>query len=76
MLHWGAFLHDLGRVRVPDHILGEPGPLTREEWEVMKLHAVYGRRLLAGTYLEPAGLILEQRHQRRRIARWRTPTTP
>jgi putative two-component system response regulator len=35
-------LHDIGKVGVPDSILMKPGPLTREEFEVMKKHTVMG----------------------------------
>jgi putative two-component system response regulator len=38
-----APLHDIGKVGVPDAILLKPGPLTPNEFEVMKRHAVYGR---------------------------------
>lgn len=34
----GAFLHDIGKIRTPDHILNKPGKLTNEEFDVMKLH--------------------------------------
>jgi putative two-component system response regulator len=37
-----APLHDIGKVGVPDQILLKPGPLTAEEWEVMKTHAKLG----------------------------------
>jgi putative nucleotidyltransferase with HDIG domain len=43
----GAYLHDLGKVRVPHEILNKPGRLTREEFEVMKMHPVWGLELLA-----------------------------
>lgn len=36
-------LHDIGKVGIPDAILQKPGQLTREEFEIMKLHTVYGR---------------------------------
>jgi putative nucleotidyltransferase with HDIG domain len=43
----GAYLHDLGKVRVPHEILNKPGPLTREEFEVVQMHPVWGMELLA-----------------------------
>ena len=43
----GAYLHDLGKVRVPHEILNKPGSLTREEFDVMKMHPVWGLELLA-----------------------------
>jgi putative two-component system response regulator len=41
-LHRGGTLHDLGKVSVSDTILLKPGPLTPEEYELMKLHTVVG----------------------------------
>jgi putative nucleotidyltransferase with HDIG domain len=43
----GAYLHDLGKVRVPHEILNKPGPLTREEFEVVQMHPIWGLELLA-----------------------------
>jgi len=43
----GALLHDIGKMGVPDHILLKPGPLTDDEWEIMKQHPVYAYRLLS-----------------------------
>jgi putative nucleotidyltransferase with HDIG domain len=44
----GAYLHDVGKVRIPHEILNKPGRLTSEERELMELHPVYGLELLAG----------------------------
>jgi putative nucleotidyltransferase with HDIG domain len=43
----GAYLHDVGKVRVPHEVLNKPGRLTNDEFELMKLHTVYGVELLA-----------------------------
>jgi putative nucleotidyltransferase with HDIG domain len=43
----GAYLHDLGKVRVPHEILNKPGTLTPEERDIMKQHTVWGIELLA-----------------------------
>src|SRR4030065_36937 len=42
----GALLHDIGKMGIPDHILLKPGPLTEEEWILMRKHPVYARDLL------------------------------
>ena len=47
-LRLGAYLHDVGKVRVPHEILNKPGRLTEDEFEIMKLHPVYGVELLDG----------------------------
>jgi putative nucleotidyltransferase with HDIG domain len=44
----GAYLHDLGKVKVPHEILNKPGPLTPGEFEILKLHPKWGLELLAG----------------------------
>ncbi|MBX6350945.1 MAG: HD domain-containing protein [Clostridia bacterium] len=60
-----AILHDVGKVAVPDAILKKPGPLTPEEWAVMKGHCAAGRRLLETVeMLRPVAEIVEQHHER------------
>lgn len=43
----GAYLHDVGKVKVPHEILSKPGPLTSEELEVVRLHPTWGLELVA-----------------------------
>jgi len=43
----GAFVHDVGKIAVPDRILRKAGPLSPEEWEVMKSHVTMGVDILA-----------------------------
>lgn len=44
-LERGGMLHDIGKVAIPDSILLKPSPLTREEFEQMKLHTIIGDRM-------------------------------
>jgi PAS domain S-box-containing protein/putative nucleotidyltransferase with HDIG domain len=46
-VRWGALLHDIGKMGVPDGILLKPGPLTDEEWVVMKKHPTYAYEMLS-----------------------------
>ena len=51
----GALLHDIGKMGVPDYILNKPDKLTDEEWQHMRMHAVYAFNLLSNiTYLRDA----------------------
>ncbi|MGH3114624.1 MAG: HD-GYP domain-containing protein, partial [Gaiellaceae bacterium] len=61
----GALLHDIGKMGIPDRILLKPGPLTEEEWDVMRLHPVYALELLAPiSFLRPALDIPYCHHER------------
>jgi putative two-component system response regulator len=51
----GALLHDIGKMGVPDAILLKPGPLTEEEFQVMRLHPTYAYEMLEGIpFVNPA----------------------
>ncbi len=51
----GALLHDIGKMGIPDGILHKPGPLSDEEWVIMRRHPVYAYELLRPVeFLRPA----------------------
>jgi HD-GYP domain-containing protein (c-di-GMP phosphodiesterase class II) len=64
LLSRGAFLHDVGKAKVPQEILQKPASLTTEEWTVIKLHPTFGREMLEPTFIREAGPIVEQHHER------------
>lgn len=54
-MQWGAMLHDIGKMGIPDSILLKPGPLTEEEWVVMRRHTVLANEMLSPIgFLNPA----------------------
>jgi PAS domain S-box-containing protein len=61
----GVLLHDIGKMGIPDHILLKPGPLTEEEWVVMRRHTTYAFDLLWPIpFLRPALDIPYCHHER------------
>jgi HD-GYP domain-containing protein (c-di-GMP phosphodiesterase class II) len=61
----GGWLHDLGKVAIPDRVLVKPGLLDEEEWEVMRTHSEIGERIvnrIAG--LAQAAPIVRHHHER------------
>ncbi|MCU1365741.1 MAG: metal dependent phosphohydrolase [Ilumatobacteraceae bacterium] len=62
-----ARLHDIGKVAVPDSILLKPGPLTPEEFEVMKTHTTIGAQILSGSsspLIELGSVVALNHHER------------
>jgi len=60
-----GWVHDLGRVAVSSAIWDKPGPLTRAEWEKVRLHAYHADRILARQgFLESIGRIASMHHER------------
>ncbi len=63
-LQWGALLHDVGKIGVPDSILRKPGALTTEEWEAMRSHPAAGYEILRDVeFLGAAAEIVYAHHE-------------
>jgi putative nucleotidyltransferase with HDIG domain len=62
----GAFLHDVGKIKIPDRILNKPGRFTDDEYEIMKRHVEYGVEIISQeTDISPIALdIIHQHHER------------
>jgi len=60
----GALLHDIGKMGIPDEILQKPGPLTDDEWVIMRKHPQYAYQMLAPiNYLKQALIIPYYHHE-------------
>ena len=67
MITFASALHDIGKIGIPDSILLKPGPLTKDEFEIMKTHSAIGNRILSGsTYpdIRMAAAIAFTHHER------------
>jgi len=64
-MRWGALLHDVGKIGVPDAILRKPGPLTPAEWVEMRKHPELGRRILANIRFLEGAVPIVYCHQER-----------
>ncbi len=64
-LRYGSLLHDIGKIGVPEGILGKSGPLTREEWEIIKTHPLIGGQICAPVkFLRRAIPLIEAHHEK------------
>jgi PAS domain S-box-containing protein len=65
-LEWGALLHDIGKVAVPDHVLLKPDKLSPDEWLWIRQHPSIGYQMLQGLeFLPQATLDIVLYHQER-----------
>ena len=65
LLAQGAYLHDVGKIVIPDHILNKPSALTDEERVIIETHAAVGAELVAQTAsLEGCVPIVRHHHER------------
>ncbi|MEX0785154.1 MAG: HD domain-containing phosphohydrolase, partial [Dehalococcoidia bacterium] len=64
-LSFGAVLHDVGKLRIPDAILLKPGRLNDEEWSVVHRHPLYGEGILTRSKIPKVALHVARWHHER-----------
>lgn len=64
-IYWGALLHDIGKIAIPDSILLKHDKLTEEEWAVMRTHPQRGYEIVAGVpFMQDAARIILHHEER------------
>ena len=65
-VEFGALLHDIGKISVPNKIINKAGPLDDGEWAVIKRHTINGQRMLdrVGGLLTEVGVVVRSSHER------------
>ncbi|MFC1857464.1 HD-GYP domain-containing protein [Thermodesulfobacteriota bacterium] len=64
---YGAPMHDVGKIGIPDRILLKPGKLDADEWEIMRQHTTFGGKILEGSkagYLKLGEVIALTHHEK------------
>ncbi|MBI3636000.1 MAG: HD-GYP domain-containing protein [Candidatus Rokubacteria bacterium] len=60
-----GLLHDIGKIGVPEHVLGKAGALDADDWDAMRRHPVIGAQIIAPyEFLAEAALIVRHHHER------------
>ena len=64
-VEFGALLHDVGKIAVPNEIINKPGTLTEREWEIVKTHTLEGQKMLetVGGFMVGIGRIVRASHE-------------
>jgi len=60
-----GLLHDLGKIGVPESVLRKPGPLSEEEWAVMRRHPIVGAQIVAPLEFFADGAVIVRHHHER-----------
>jgi putative two-component system response regulator len=66
-IHYASQMHDIGKIAIPDAILLKAGPLTHDEWAIMKTHTTLGAQLIGrgdSPYLQMGAEIALHHHER------------
>lgn len=65
-LRMGARLHDIGKIGIPDRVLGKPASFEADEWECMKQHPLIGERIvkaIGGDHAEAVADVVRHHHE-------------
>jgi len=60
-----GLLHDLGKVGIPESVLRKPGPLSEEEWAMMRRHPIVGAQIVAPLEFFADGAVIVRHHHER-----------
>ena len=60
-----GLLHDLGKIGIPESLLRKPGPLSEEEWAVMRRHPIVGAQIVAPLEFFADGAVIVRHHHER-----------
>jgi HD-GYP domain-containing protein (c-di-GMP phosphodiesterase class II) len=65
-VEFGALLHDVGKIAIPNEIINKPGKLNEEEWAIVRMHTIEGQRMLetVGGLMSGVGRIVRSSHER------------
>ncbi len=64
-LRYGAILHDIGKIAIPESIVSKPGPLSTDEWYEMRKHPVVGQQICAPLrFSDEVGPLIRHHHER------------
>ncbi|MDA0172623.1 HD-GYP domain-containing protein [Solirubrobacter taibaiensis] len=65
-LEFGALLHDVGKIAIPNEIINKPGKLDPDEWQIIKTHTTEGQAMLdrVGGFMSDVGRIVRSHHER------------
>jgi HD-GYP domain-containing protein (c-di-GMP phosphodiesterase class II) len=64
-VEFGALLHDVGKIAIPNEIINKPGKLDEQEWAIVKMHTIEGQRMLetVGGLMRSVGRIVRSSHE-------------
>jgi putative nucleotidyltransferase with HDIG domain len=64
-IEFGALLHDVGKIAIPNEIINKPGKLNENEWAVIKKHTIEGQKMLEkiGGFMVEIGRIVRASHE-------------